>query len=281
MNALWPDTFVEESNPGQHVFQLRKALGESEGKVLHRDRFRVTVSATRIRFTQTVRALPIEDKGDRCGKPFRVADRVAVEGQSPPSQSPFRNGGIAKTANAGQLLLFSNSRNRSPKTDSSCGRAAGHQQFPGRVEELHRCFNRGESIWVVAHLDGLPDCLRLGECAVEGDEGSCCRGVSATTLKAPYAVARTAFGRKEQGIVCSLRHGASAVEGQQRLKGGTEGISRIAVPLSNLNLPGSLQFLTSRNGRLCRCASDGQKESGQNGERIKRLGEMQCHGASP
>src|SRR5580658_10708531 len=28
MKALWPDTFVEESNLGQHVFQLRKALGE-------------------------------------------------------------------------------------------------------------------------------------------------------------------------------------------------------------------------------------------------------------
>jgi eukaryotic-like serine/threonine-protein kinase len=28
MKMLWPDTFVEESNLGQHVFQLRKALGE-------------------------------------------------------------------------------------------------------------------------------------------------------------------------------------------------------------------------------------------------------------
>jgi DNA-binding winged helix-turn-helix (wHTH) protein len=26
MKLLWPDTFVEESNLGQHVFQLRKAL---------------------------------------------------------------------------------------------------------------------------------------------------------------------------------------------------------------------------------------------------------------
>jgi len=28
MKLLWPDTFVEESNLGQHVFQLRKALGD-------------------------------------------------------------------------------------------------------------------------------------------------------------------------------------------------------------------------------------------------------------
>src|ERR1700722_4727380 len=28
MKCLWPDTFVEESNLAQHVFQLRKAFGE-------------------------------------------------------------------------------------------------------------------------------------------------------------------------------------------------------------------------------------------------------------
>jgi eukaryotic-like serine/threonine-protein kinase len=28
MKLLWPDTFVDEFNLGQHVFQLRKALGE-------------------------------------------------------------------------------------------------------------------------------------------------------------------------------------------------------------------------------------------------------------
>src|ERR1700676_962182 len=28
MKILWPDTFVEESNLSQHIFQLRKALGE-------------------------------------------------------------------------------------------------------------------------------------------------------------------------------------------------------------------------------------------------------------
>ena len=28
MKTLWPDTFVEESNLSQHIFQLRKALGD-------------------------------------------------------------------------------------------------------------------------------------------------------------------------------------------------------------------------------------------------------------
>jgi DNA-binding winged helix-turn-helix (wHTH) protein len=29
MKTLWPDTFVEESNLSQHIFQLRKALGDT------------------------------------------------------------------------------------------------------------------------------------------------------------------------------------------------------------------------------------------------------------
>jgi len=31
MEALWPDTFVEEANLTQHVFTLRKALGAARG----------------------------------------------------------------------------------------------------------------------------------------------------------------------------------------------------------------------------------------------------------
>src|ERR1700722_11691558 len=179
------------------------------------------------------------------------------------------------------MLIFpvsTDSGNRSPKTNPGCGRAAGHQQLPIWVEELHRCFYGGESIRVVAHLDGLDDFLSLGQSAVEGDEGGGGRGVSSSAFEAPHTVARTALGRKEQRIVCGLRHGASAVEGQQRLEGTTEGIARAAILLRNLNLPSSLQFLTSRNGRLRPCASDGQKESGQSSEQIKRLGKMQCHG---
>src|SRR5262245_13317732 len=30
MNEVWPDEFVEESNLAQHIFMLRKALGETE-----------------------------------------------------------------------------------------------------------------------------------------------------------------------------------------------------------------------------------------------------------
>ena len=58
MRLLWPDTFVEESNLGQHVFQLRKALGErAQGSS-----YIVTVPGRGYRFAQNVRALPAEDE---------------------------------------------------------------------------------------------------------------------------------------------------------------------------------------------------------------------------
>src|SRR5579863_2697844 len=53
MKLLWPDTFVEESNLGQHVFQLRRALGDrSQGSS-----YIVTVPGRGYRFAQQVRAL--------------------------------------------------------------------------------------------------------------------------------------------------------------------------------------------------------------------------------
>jgi DNA-binding winged helix-turn-helix (wHTH) protein/tetratricopeptide (TPR) repeat protein len=57
MKLLWPDTFVEESNLGQHVFQLRKALGEkAQGST-----YIVTVPGRGYRFAQTVRSVSSEE----------------------------------------------------------------------------------------------------------------------------------------------------------------------------------------------------------------------------
>jgi Tol biopolymer transport system component/DNA-binding winged helix-turn-helix (wHTH) protein len=66
MSLLWPDTFVEESNLGQHVFQLRKALGDPS--------YIVTVPGRGYRFVQGVRAIP--------AKP----DEEIVLEQRPPSR---------------------------------------------------------------------------------------------------------------------------------------------------------------------------------------------------
>src|SRR5512137_697982 len=56
MSLLWPDTFVEESNLGQHVFQLRKALGERAQSPA----YIVTVPGRGYRFAQKVRSIPAE-----------------------------------------------------------------------------------------------------------------------------------------------------------------------------------------------------------------------------
>ena len=50
MKLLWPDTFVEESNLAQHVFQIRKALGDRA--------YIVTVPGRGYRFAENVRAVP-------------------------------------------------------------------------------------------------------------------------------------------------------------------------------------------------------------------------------
>src|SRR5262245_5747406 len=49
MKALWPDSFVEESNLSQNIFVLRKALGDS-----HETRFIRTVSGKGYQFVASV-----------------------------------------------------------------------------------------------------------------------------------------------------------------------------------------------------------------------------------
>ena len=51
MNALWPDTFVDEANLTQTVFILRKALGETGSD----QRYITTVPGRGYRFTADVR----------------------------------------------------------------------------------------------------------------------------------------------------------------------------------------------------------------------------------
>ena len=53
MKSLWPDTFVEESNLSQHIFQLRKALGENAQD----PQYIVTVPGRGYRFARKVAEL--------------------------------------------------------------------------------------------------------------------------------------------------------------------------------------------------------------------------------
>jgi DNA-binding winged helix-turn-helix (wHTH) protein/TolB-like protein/TPR repeat protein len=54
MKALWPNSFVEESNLTQQISMLRKTLGESAGE----DRYIVTIPGRGYRFAAEVKVLP-------------------------------------------------------------------------------------------------------------------------------------------------------------------------------------------------------------------------------
>ena len=58
MKTVWPDTFVEESNLSQHIFVLRRTLGDA----VEEKRYIATVPGRGYRFTQTVQTLPVEEE---------------------------------------------------------------------------------------------------------------------------------------------------------------------------------------------------------------------------
>ena len=59
LNAVWADTFVQESNLTQNIFVLRKALGEHDGE----RRYIITVPGRGYRFAEKVRILPEAEEG--------------------------------------------------------------------------------------------------------------------------------------------------------------------------------------------------------------------------
>ncbi len=78
MKSVWPDTFVEESNLTQHIFVLRKALGETGDH-----RYIVTVPGRGYRFTQKVRLIP--EQADIVVQSHSIT-RVAIDEESSPSK---------------------------------------------------------------------------------------------------------------------------------------------------------------------------------------------------
>ncbi|HWS87768.1 MAG TPA: winged helix-turn-helix domain-containing protein [Pyrinomonadaceae bacterium] len=65
MEAVWPDTFVEEGNLAQHIFTLRKALGEGKGE----HRYIVTVPGEGYRFVAPVKVSEPPGVTSRAGRP--------------------------------------------------------------------------------------------------------------------------------------------------------------------------------------------------------------------
>ena len=81
MAALWPDSFVEESNLTQQVSMIRKALGESPGQ----DRYIVTVPGRGYRFAAQVRAWSKEKPPVTADRPELIA---RVEGTGKQEERP-------------------------------------------------------------------------------------------------------------------------------------------------------------------------------------------------
>ena len=57
LNAVWADTFVQESNLTQNIFVLRKALGDADGDGEAKRRYIVTVPGRGYRFVEKVRTV--------------------------------------------------------------------------------------------------------------------------------------------------------------------------------------------------------------------------------
>jgi len=75
MKTLWPDTFVEESNLSQHIFQLRKALGDKA----HDPHYIVTVPGRGYRLA--LKVAEVTEPDDGVVVQSRSIQRLTVEGR--------------------------------------------------------------------------------------------------------------------------------------------------------------------------------------------------------
>jgi eukaryotic-like serine/threonine-protein kinase len=77
LKEVWPDSFVEEANLSQHIFKLRKALGDT----LEGERYIVTLPGRGYRFAVPVRT--ITEGGDVLIAQMRSRAQVLIEEQVP------------------------------------------------------------------------------------------------------------------------------------------------------------------------------------------------------
>src|SRR3984957_2832051 len=85
MHALWPDSFVEESNLTQHISVLRKALGETPQD----HKYIVTFPGRGYRFTETVRFITQELSDRDETAPSLPPEDTATRKASPRGRSGF------------------------------------------------------------------------------------------------------------------------------------------------------------------------------------------------
>jgi DNA-binding winged helix-turn-helix (wHTH) protein/Tol biopolymer transport system component len=106
MSLLWPDTFVEESNLGQHVFQLRKALGETAQD----PSYIVTVPGRGYRFVHGVRTVPAKADEDivlenHTGSQLVIEQAASLPERAPASATRLRRKLLVAALTVAVLLL--------------------------------------------------------------------------------------------------------------------------------------------------------------------------------
>jgi eukaryotic-like serine/threonine-protein kinase len=91
MKTLWPDSFVEESNLTQHIFVLRKSLGETAGE----NRYIATIPGRGYRFAERVRLVP---EHEDIVVESRSVTRVVIDAETSLDQIPPSMVGPIKTS---------------------------------------------------------------------------------------------------------------------------------------------------------------------------------------
>ena len=77
LKAVWPETFVEESNLAQNIFVLRKTLGDA----IEEKRYIVTIPGRGYRFAEKVTVIAEEESVEKQGAQVLAEgeDRLVVE----------------------------------------------------------------------------------------------------------------------------------------------------------------------------------------------------------
>jgi DNA-binding winged helix-turn-helix (wHTH) protein/tetratricopeptide (TPR) repeat protein len=101
LNAVWADTFVQESNLTQNIFVLRKALGDNDGG----RRYIITVPGRGYRFAEKVRTITETEEAARQDQPqpVRAAQSLADDPRVASKNRQFRRAWI--TASLAVLLV--------------------------------------------------------------------------------------------------------------------------------------------------------------------------------
>jgi eukaryotic-like serine/threonine-protein kinase len=117
MKAVWPDTFVEESNLAQNIFVLRKTLGEAAGE----NRYIVTVPGRGYRFSERVREVT-EQPADLVIETHSI-QRMTIEESKPQRHWWVAALIVAMVAGVGGIFYM---RSRQPKAGSEAGTSMGN-----------------------------------------------------------------------------------------------------------------------------------------------------------